>query len=144
MKSALFAALCLLISLPASAQGVKAQIDQQNAKFDAAFNKGDAAAVAALYTPDATVLPPGSDAVHGRAAIQKFWQGAMDAGVKNVTITADTVESYGRAAREIGHVALDAPDAQKQMVHTVGKYVVIWKQTRGGWQIDTDIWNMNK
>jgi hypothetical protein len=38
------------------------------------FNAGDIASVAALYTEDAVVLPPGADMVEGRSAIQAFWK----------------------------------------------------------------------
>jgi len=48
----------------------KATIEKLNDVWTAAFNKGDAAAVAALYTEDAYVLPPGSAMVKGRAAIE--------------------------------------------------------------------------
>jgi SnoaL-like protein len=41
-------------------------------KFDEAFNKGDAAALAALYTEDA-VLVTDTGPVHGREAIEKHY-----------------------------------------------------------------------
>jgi hypothetical protein len=25
-----------------------------------------------------------------------------------------------------------------------GKYVVVWKEIKGVWKLDTDIWNLNK
>ena len=49
----------LSLSSPALAQS-KATIEKLNDVWTATFNKGDAAAVAALYTEDAYVLPPGS------------------------------------------------------------------------------------
>src|SRR5215468_8157783 len=56
---------------------IRSEIDAANAKWVAAFNKGDAAAVAQLYTEQATALPPGAPMAKGRAAIQAFWQGAI-------------------------------------------------------------------
>ena len=53
---------------PAFAQ--KAEIEAANARWIDLFNKGDFAGVAALYTDDATALPPGSGIVKGRAAIE--------------------------------------------------------------------------
>jgi uncharacterized protein (TIGR02246 family) len=62
--------LCLGVA-PAVAQD-KATIEKLNDAWTAAFNKGDAAAVAAMYTLDAVVLPPGADMVKGRAAIESL------------------------------------------------------------------------
>ena len=64
---------CLSVGSPALAQS-KASIEKLNDVWTAAFNKGDAGAVAALYTEDAYVLPPGSAMVKGRAAIEGFWR----------------------------------------------------------------------
>ena len=144
MRSGVLAIPLLILAATAQARDVKAEIDAANAKFVAAFNKGDAASVAQLYTEQATVLPPGAPMAKGRAAIQNFWQGAIQSGLKNVSLKALQVDQFGSAAREIGQFSLDAPDAQKQTVHVEGKYVVLWRRTGGSWKLDTDIWNTNK
>ena len=62
--------LCFgLLTTPALAQ-TTAQIQKLNDQWMAAFNKGDAAAVAAMYTVDAYVLPAGGEMVKGRPAIE--------------------------------------------------------------------------
>jgi uncharacterized protein (TIGR02246 family) len=144
MKSLVLAASLLVLTTAAQAKDIKSEIDAANVKWAAAANKGDAAAVAQLYTEQATALPPGGPMVKGRAAIQKLWQGVIDAGAKNVTVKALQVDQYGSAAREIGEFAFDMPDAQKQTMHVEGKYVVLWRKSGGSWKLDTDIWNLNK
>jgi uncharacterized protein (TIGR02246 family) len=144
MKPVILITALLAFSTAAQARDVKSDIDAANAKWVAAFNKGDAAAVAQLYTEQATLLPPGAPMAHGRAAIQDFWQHAIQDGLKNIALKAQRVDQFGGAAREIGEFSLDAPDAQKQMTHVEGKYVVLWRQSRGAWKLDTDIWNTNK
>ena len=63
---------CLSVGSPALAQN-RATIEKLNDAWTAAFNKGDAAAVAAaLYSEDAYVLPPGSAMVKGRPEIEAF------------------------------------------------------------------------
>ncbi len=144
MKTIILAAPLILLAGIAQARDIKSEIDAANAKWVAAFNKGDAAAVAQLYTERATALPPGAPTAKGRAAIQAFWDGAIKDGVKNVTLKSIQVDQFGNAAREIGEFSLDAPNAQKQMTHEQGKYVVLWRHGRGGWKLDTDIWNSNQ
>lgn len=144
MKVVMLVIPLVMLATAAQARDVKADIDAANAKFVAAFNKGDAAGVAELYIEQATALPPGAPVAKGRTAIQAFWQGAIQAGYKNVTLKALQVDRYGTAAREIGQFSLDAPNAQKQMAHVEGKYVVLWRRIGGTWKLDTDIWNANQ
>jgi uncharacterized protein (TIGR02246 family) len=144
MKAAVLATPMLILAATAQARDIKADIDAANAKWVAAFNKGDAAAVAQLYTEQATALPPGAPMAKGRAAIQAFWQGAIQSGLTNASLKALQVDQFGTAAREIGQFSLDALNAQKQTVHVEGKYVVLWRRVGGSWKLDTDIWNMNQ
>jgi uncharacterized protein (TIGR02246 family) len=144
MKAAGLAIALLFLAASAQARTIKGEIDAANARFVAAFNKGDAAGIAQLYTENATALPPGAPMAKGRAAIQAVWQGAIQAGVKNLSVKALQVDQFGNAAREIGQFSLDQPNAQKQTVHVEGKYVVLWRRIGGGWKLDTDIWNTNQ
>jgi uncharacterized protein (TIGR02246 family) len=144
MKAAGLAIALLFLAASAQARTIKAEIDAANAKFVAAFNKGDAAGIAQLYTENATALPPGAPIAKGRAAIQAVWQGAIQAGVQDLSVKALQVDQFGNAAREIGQFSLDQPNAQKQTEHVEGKYVVLWRRIGGGWKLDTDIWNTNQ
>jgi uncharacterized protein (TIGR02246 family) len=132
---------CLSLSSPAVAQS-KATIEKLNDAWTAAFNKGDAAAVAALYTEDAYVLPPGSAMVKGRAAIEGFWRQAAQQ-MNDAKLTTVDVLPLGRsAAREIGTVTLKTKSQPPQEV--VGKYVVVWRKIGRDWKLATDIWNTDK
>jgi uncharacterized protein (TIGR02246 family) len=51
------------------------------AAWDAAFNKGDAQAIAAFYTDDAIVLPPSQVVIKGRADVEKFTSGLFEIGM---------------------------------------------------------------
>ena len=126
---------------PALAQD-KATIEKLNDQWTAAFNKGDAAAVAALYTEDAYVLPPGSAMAKGRAAIEAFWrQAAQQMGDAKLT-TLDVLPLGPEAAREIGTVTLKTKSQPAQEI--AAKYVVVWRKAGGDWKLATDIWNTNK
>ena len=76
-RIALLAAGLFFCSIGAARAQDVGSIQALNDKWDAAFNKGDAAALAAMYAEDAYVLPPGAEMVRGRAAIQDFWGGAV-------------------------------------------------------------------
>jgi uncharacterized protein (TIGR02246 family) len=132
---------CLSVGSPALAQN-KATIEKLNDVWTAAFNKGDAAAVVALYTEDAYVLPPGSGMVKGRAAIEAFWRQAAQQ-MSDAKLTTIDVLPLGRsAAREIGTVTLKTKSQPPQEV--VGKYVVVWRKIGRDWKLATDIWNTDK
>ncbi len=60
-----------------------------------AANRGDAAAMAADYAEDATILEPGR-AVHGRAAIQAVFEGVFGPGARmKFTVTPTRIWSEG-------------------------------------------------
>jgi uncharacterized protein (TIGR02246 family) len=126
---------------PALAQSA-ATIQALNDKWTAAFDKGDAAAVAAMYTQDAVVLPPGHDMAKGRSAIEAFWKEAAQQVGDAKLVTLDVLPLGPRAAREIGTVTLRTKAQPPQQV--VAKYVVVWRNVGGRWLLATDIWNMNK
>jgi uncharacterized protein (TIGR02246 family) len=111
MKAFALATPLLMLAAVAQARDFRSEIDAADARWLAAFNKGDPAAIAQLYTEQATALPPGMEMAKGRAAIQALWQGAIKDGVKNVTLKTLPVDQFGNAAREIGQYGLDAPVA---------------------------------
>ena len=117
---------------------IRAAIVAQDEKFMEAFNKGAAAGIAALYTEDGQLLPPNSDFVSGKEAVQKFWQGAMDMGVKSAELETVEVEGMGKMACEVGKYTLFADG--EQMIDS-GKYIVIWKKGADSqWKLHRDIW----
>ena len=120
---------------------VREDIDQRNRAFEAAFNSGDMAALAAAYAEDATVMPPDSEPVRGRQAIQQFWQGARDSGIQTIALHTVQVDAEGDMAAEIGTADLTVQAGGQ--ASTVGvKYVVVWKRRGSGpWELAIDIWN---
>ena len=140
-RIAILGAWLILAASVAFAQD-KAAIEKLNDAWTAAFNHGDAHAVAAMYAEDAYVLPPGSDIVKGRAAIEEFWrQAAQQMGDAKLT-TLDVLPLGRNAAREVGTVTLKTKSQPPQEV--VGKYAVVWRKIGGQWKLATDIWNTNK
>lgn len=106
--------------------------------FMAAFERGDAAGLAAFYTENGQVLAPNSDFVTGRPAIQAFWQAVMDTGIKAITLKTVEAEGHGDTAIEVGKYTLHGEEGQQL---DKGKYIVIFKQEGGQWKLHRDIFN---
>src|SRR5690348_15397589 len=69
--------VCLVLSATSALAQAKVSIQELNQEWCTAFNKGDAKALAAMYAPDAYVLPAGAEMAKGHGAIEAFWRGAM-------------------------------------------------------------------
>ena len=109
-----------------------------NAVFnDEVVRKGNLSALDRVYTTDARILPPGAPMVRGRAAIQQFWEGAIQAlGVKQAVLTSIETIQAGDGVVEIGEAHLETGGGPATV-----KYVVFWKQEDGRWKWHVDIWN---
>ena len=140
-RIAILAICCGLFAGQALAQS-KADIQQLNDQWAAAFNKGDAAALAAMYTEDAYLLPAGAPMAKGRAAIEASLKQTVTQ-VGDIKITTIEVKPLGpEAAREIG-TATFKTKAQPPQDGAL-KYAVVWQQESGKWKLLQDIWNMDK
>ncbi len=106
--------------------------------FMTTFSRGDAAGIAALYTENGQFLPPNSDFVTGKQAIQATFQAFMDMGIKAIKLETIEVEGYGDTASEVGRYTLEGEGGQ---VLDQGKFIVIWKQEAGHWKLHRDIIN---
>jgi uncharacterized protein (TIGR02246 family) len=134
-------ALALSSPLPAFAQtggaDLRAQIEKTDRAWEKAYNAGDAAAVTALYTKDAKVMPPGAEAASGTSAIQKLFAADVASGVKN-TLTQGDVVGFGDYALETGTYVATSPEG-KHLDH--GSFMTLHKKADGGWKIYRDTWN---
>ena len=130
-------------ALSSEDQAAIRRVDEEWAK---AATAGDGEAIAALYTSDATLLPPGEPIVKGEAT-KKYWVdfGSGFAGPTELNTTS--VEGSGDLAVAIGNyrMALTPKKAgAKQLPVDEGKYIeVLKRQDDGSWKIHHDIWNQN-
>lgn len=122
---------------------IRSAIAAGNTKFMAAFQRGDAAGVAACYTDDGQLLPPNGEPMTGTDSIAAFWQGAMAMGIKDAKLETRQVEARGDLAVEIGQYTLTIQPEGADTMTDVGKYIVVWKDDGGTWKLHLDIWNTN-
>ncbi len=116
-------------------------IDNVNQRLSQAVQDGDAAAAAALYTEDGKFLAPNADFFSGRDAIQGFFQGAIDGGIKGLNLTTLELEIQGDSAHEVGTYELVADGG---VVADSGKFIVIWKRVDGSWRLHRDMINTSR
>ncbi len=130
----LFAAGCMQAP-HTDLEGLKAMPDVWQSAFDAR----DAAALAAIYAKDGALMPPNSNTVIGRAAIEAFWADFQASGI-GAEIKDTEVYAHGDVGYNVGvYTVTDTGGATIDE----GKYVGIWRHVDGKWQMHRDIWNSN-
>jgi len=103
--------------------------------YEAAWRKGDGAALASLFDEDGYVLPNGAPPVRGRAAIQQYYKGPGGA----LVLHAYAYSTEGPVGYIIGGFSRQegSPD--------VGKFTLtLRKNTTGQWLIVSDMDNGNR
>jgi len=108
----------------------------------AAYNAGDADAVAALYAEDGVVQPPGAPSAAGGAAIREFIAGdsaaSKAAGLTMNIAGGTTVGISGDLAYEAG--TFSVTDASGATVDA-GKFLSVFQKKDGKWLLIRDTWN---
>jgi uncharacterized protein (TIGR02246 family) len=122
---------------------VRVAIEQANLKFGELVRQGDSAAIAELYTEDATLMPDQAEMIKGKQGIATYFGAGLQMGIKNVVLTTVDLSGSGDYAYEIGKVAMTIqPEGQEEPIEQTAKYVVVWKRTaEGAWKLHVDIWN---
>lgn len=102
--------------------------------WEAYFNRGDAAGVAALYAPNAELAMSGAPLVRGRAAIRAAISRMEHSGVK-VRIGTERSVMVADMAYFFGPYRV----LLKGSVVERGTYLEVWHRYGGRWLIDLDV-----
>ena len=133
MKKMSWMAALLIIGLAGSVSAQKPDADAQKIadEYAAAFNKGDAKALAALYSADGTRLGPDGSWLVGRAAVEKVYMDGFAGPLKGAklaltsghvqAVTADVKVMEGRFT-----VAGLAP-IKGRYVNTIVRHGKVWQ-----------------
>ena len=120
----------------------RAAIGAAAREFSAAYERGDAAAMVAIYTPDGVILPPGRDAIAGTAALTEYWTLAPGVRIVEHRTTPDSIVVAGPLAYDWGTFRVRTTNAAGEELRRFGKYVIVWRETAPGvWRMHVDIWN---
>jgi retinol-binding protein 3 len=104
-------------------------VEEGHRKVTAAFKKGDMLAVASHYADDGTLYVPGSPKVHGRKAIDAYWQAVK--GPKEWKLEATEIGGTTDAIYEIGKSTVTTEIDGKERTFACN-YIVIWKRQKDG------------
>jgi len=129
----LVAALVAGCTPGASSPGVPPELKHS---WEVNFNKGDGAAVVALYAPDAELVMSGSETAKGSAAIAAAIDAMIKSGAK-VHIAA--TQNVGAADLAVVSGTYVVEDGASGSAIERGGYVEVWRRIDGAWKIVTDI-----
>jgi uncharacterized protein (TIGR02246 family) len=118
-----------------------AEITAVNRSYQDAVSRGDAGAIADLYTADALLLPPDGPTVKGREAIRQWLSSGFERGLKSLQFESITLEIDGDTASEVAYVTLGSAGLGGQITTVVVKSLVVWKKSAGQWRLHRDMWN---
>ena len=134
-------ALLLLSMSPVWAADNTAPLQKSRDVAAAAFLKGDAATVAARYMENGALLAPSTAVLKGRAAIEKYWAGAIQSFSAFKRTVEDVVQLSPTDLREIGSFAATTKANPPQQVK--GYYLTVWHRSSGNnWFMSSDSWTI--
>jgi uncharacterized protein (TIGR02246 family) len=116
-------------------------IDNGNAQWVHAWDKGHASLLAGLFAPDGVLLGRNGKVFKGPQQILERQKTAMESAGKGVKATVTTVDLWldGNTAYETGKYSYKYQE-KGQPVTEQGRYVTIWKrQSDGSWKIIMDM-----
>ena len=131
-----------MLAPPALAQDLRSTVETGNTEWNQAFNKGDAAAVAKLYTSDAKLLPPADKIVSGDKEILAFWRSLIDAGVTDHKIETIQIEEAGDTAVMAGKWQAMGKDAQGKAAIFKGNVMKVLERQGDTWKTSLQTWNI--
>ena len=118
------------------------ELSQMNKDFIKALLAKDAVAASKLYAEDASLLPPNEAIVTGQDNIRKYWQGAIDGGIIDGSVSTIATGSNGDLGYEIGRFSLTIKGADGKVIVDKGKYTELLKRGADGkWISIYGMWN---
>jgi len=141
-------AIAAAIAVPhaASAQtvdtaAVRRTLARNDSAFSAAYVRGDFAGIAAMYTPDAQLLPSRGP-VTGRDSIQRYFTYGPNTKLLSHRLEMTSLVVHGDMAAEAGKYTIVQQRGAAPATTTLGHYMLVWLRQRDGkWLIQYDMWH---
>lgn len=121
------------------------ELGQMNRDFAKALIAKDASAAASVYDENASLLPPNEPIITGRANIEAYWQGAIDAGLIDAKVETISASSDGILGYEIGTFELKFQLEDGTILVDKGKYTeILQRNAEGKWISLYGMWSANE
>jgi uncharacterized protein (TIGR02246 family) len=146
LTAAVLFAMAVSLSSASHAQDAQASIESLRGEYQSAFNAGNASEVARVHAEDAVVMPPNSDGLEGRAAVESYLQSQFEqAKLSNLQIESAELRKVGDAFADLGTYRMEAQGPNGQAVTVTGDYMTLLEQgPDGNWLISRHIWNEDR
>jgi ketosteroid isomerase-like protein len=133
------AALSLAMLLPGGAMAQEPSVTELANRWVEAYNTADAAALGALYSPDAQLYLSSEPRFIGREDIQAVWNEDMGIGAPLTLLTVtDSTQSVDMV---LVHGNYQVVDRNSGVELAAGRFAHIWVLQDGGeWLLDRDLW----
>lgn len=104
------------------------------------LNIRDTAAIAAIYAPNGSIMPPNAETVTGRDALEAFWVEFLASG-NIIGIKGTEIRASGNIGYRVGTYTIASPHNE---LLDKGKYVEVWHHLDEGWRLMYDIFNSDR
>jgi ketosteroid isomerase-like protein len=117
------------------------EIERFTRVFEELFNRGDFVSMADFYADDARLVGHNIPVVHGRPALERFWEEACRrGGVQDRRISVSYFDSSGGLGYVVGAVVLKVQSVPEQVATITINYTTVWKRGSNGlWRLVVDI-----
>lgn len=123
-------------------EDIRTAADRVQRGYAAAAARKDAAALAALYSADARLMPPGGDVIQGNAAVQAFYRDLLAApNQRELRYERLELGAHGDVGYEVGRFRFDVKRPDGSVVEEGCKHLLVFKLVEGTWKVHVDMWS---
>jgi uncharacterized protein (TIGR02246 family) len=115
----------------AGRQDARQAVEAFTTKYIDAYNRKDAAGIAALYMEDGLRVPPGPITA-GRENLEKAWRAVFDAGYTGLRYDIKQSQAEGNIVWSVGQFTVMAPDESGVPQERQGNFVNIYQWDGAG------------
>jgi ketosteroid isomerase-like protein len=126
-----------------SASEARAEILRLDAEWSKSAAEGDLERILSFLADDASMFPPGSPALVGKAAIREYIVASLATPGFSISWKTTQVEisescdlAYGVGSNRVSFLG---PDGKPVVIED--KAVTVWRKGSAGWKCVIDIWN---